>query len=269
MAYRFNLPRDDVGDGIANFSGAQIFVFDFGTTNPKTTFSDVALTVPNADPIVADADGIFGDIFVDIQCSMELQTSASVQVYTADVFAPEDGITTLAAADVAITDTGGFYTGTDVEAALQEIGTGWFELSTANTISALQTFSGANLAMADNEIGRPLFTDYAVTANVVSSVAGTLTLDMVTGNVFTTTLTESITTVTVSNPPATGNYGELLLIATQDPTSSFTITWATLYLFPGGTDPVMTATASAIDEISLHTTDGGTTFHGNFSQAYA
>lgn len=269
MAYRFNLPRDDVGDGITAFAGAQIFVFDFGTVTPKTTFSDFALTVPNADPVVADADGLFGDIFVDIQCSMELQTSTSVQVYTADVFAPEDGISALAAVDVSMTDAGGFYTTDNVEASLQEIGTDWLNLSTANTISANQTFSAATLIMGDEEITGPVLTDYAVTSNAVSSASNELTLDMSTGNVFTTTLTENVTTVTVTNPPATGTYGELLLIATQDSASSFTITWAALYLFPGGTDPVMTATVDAVDEISLHTVDGGTSFNGNFSQAYA
>lgn len=268
MAYRFNLPRDDVGDGIADFAGAQIFVFDFGTSNAKTTFSDFALTVPNADPVVADADGLFGDIFVDIQCSMDLQTSNSVSVYTADVFAPEDGISALAASDVSITDSGGFYTGTDVEAALAELGAD-FSLGNANTLTANLTFSAADLIMGDNLITGAVLTDYAVTSNAVSSTGNAITLDMSTGNVFTTTLTENITTVTVSNSPATGTYGEVKWIVTQDSSSSFTITWAAQFLFPAGTDPVMTATVDAIDEYSLHTVDGGTTFNSNFSQAFA
>jgi urocanate hydratase len=34
-----------------------------GTSTPKVTFSDAGLTVPNANPIVADSAGVFGDIF--------------------------------------------------------------------------------------------------------------------------------------------------------------------------------------------------------------
>jgi len=268
MAYRFNLPLDDVGDGIADFAGAQIFVFDFGTTTPKTTFSDFALTVPNTDPIVADADGLFGDIFVDVQVSMELQTSASVQVYTADVFAPEDGISALAAVDVAITDTGGFYTAADVEAALAELAAD-YSLGNANNLTANQTFVGANLVMNNNVVARPEILDYSVTTTTAASVSNVITLDMSLGNVFTTTLTENINTITVTNPPATGSYGELLWIVTQDAASSFTIAWSATFLYPGGIDPVMTATVNAIDEFSLHTTDAGTTFLCNFSQAFA
>lgn len=269
MAYRFNLPRDDVGDGIADFGGAQIFVFDFGTVTPKTTFSDFALTVPNTDPVVADADGLFGDIFVDIQCSMELQTFNDVSVYTADVFAPEDGISTLAAADVSVADSGGFYTPTvTVESALAELGAD-YSLGAVNTVVGLQTFSGG-IALADAEIGRGVLTDYAVTSNAVASSSNVITLDMTTGNVFTTTLTEDITTVTLSNPPATGSYGELLWIITQDGASgAFTVAFPAAVLWPSGTAPTITVSNDAVDEVTLHTVDAGTTYLGNFTQAFS
>ncbi len=267
MAYRFNLPLDSVGDGIDDFAGALIYVYEFGTTTAKTTYADFALTTPNTDPVVADANGLFADIFVDVQCSMELQTSAAVQVYTADVYAPEDGITSLAAVDVTLTDTGGFYTATDVEAALAEIGAD-MSLGNAQTMSADLTFSGADLQMADNLVVRPQLTDYAITVATVSDDTGTTTLDLTLGNVFTTTLTAD-TTIALSNPPATGIYGEVLLITTQDATGGWTVTWPASVVWPAGGAPTITTAIGGIDEVSLHTTDFGTTWFGNYSQAFS
>ena len=162
MAYRFVEPRTRVGDGIDNFGGAELFFFDFGTTNAKITFSDFALTVPNTDPVVADADGLFGDIFLDIQADVTLQSSTGTNIYgPISIFAPEDGITALAASNVSVLDAAGNFTATNVETVLTEISDDWLRLNRINTISAIQTFSAA-LQMADQELRRPLLLDYAI-----------------------------------------------------------------------------------------------------------
>jgi len=44
-------------------SGAKLYTYATGTSTPKATYSDAALTVANANPIVADSAGAFGDIF--------------------------------------------------------------------------------------------------------------------------------------------------------------------------------------------------------------
>jgi hypothetical protein len=103
MAYRFVPPRFDVGNGITDFGGAKLFFYDFGTTNAKTTYSDFALSVANADPVVADADGLFGNIYLDIQASVTLKTSNDVIIFGPEkIYAPEDGISSLAASVVSV-----------------------------------------------------------------------------------------------------------------------------------------------------------------------
>lgn len=270
MAYRFVSPRTDVGDGIDNFAGAKLFFFDFGTSTPKTTFSDFALTSANADPVVADSDGLFGDIFLDIKASVTLEGSAGVDVYTLeDIYAPEDTILALAAALVSVLDTAGNFTATDVELVLKEISDNFLKLSRTNTISAIQTHTAA-VQLSDNELRRALLLDYAVKHTSVSSSSGTVVLDLTTGNSFVTTLTENITTVTISNPPATGIYGQFVWKIIQDGAGgAFTVTFPASVLWPGGTAPTITITNNAIDEVTLRTIDAGTEWRGSFSQAFA
>jgi len=270
MAYRFEEPRTRVGDGITDFAGAKLSFFDFGTSSAKTTFSDVALTVANTDPVVADSDGLFGDIFLDIKATVTLKTSNDVVIYgPIDIFAPEDTVTALAAALVSVLDTAGNFTAINVETVLAELSDGFLKLSRVNTISAVQTHTAA-VQLSDNELRRPLLLDYAVKHNVVSSVSGTLTLDLSTGNSFVTTLTENVTTVTISNPPATGDYGQFVIKIIQDGAGgAFTVTWPASVIWPSGTAPVITVTNSAIDEITLRSIDAGTQWRGSFSQAFA
>jgi len=45
-------------------SGARLFVYLAGTTMPVTTFSDAALTTPQAFPVVADSAGVFPPVYV-------------------------------------------------------------------------------------------------------------------------------------------------------------------------------------------------------------
>lgn len=269
MAYRFVTPRFDVGNGIPNFGGATLEFFDFGTSNPKTTFSDFALSVANTDPVVADADGLFGDIFLDIQATVTLKTSADVVIYgPIDIFQPSDTIAALAAASVSVADSGGNFTATNVETVLAEIATDWGKLARINTWSAIQTFTAA-LQISDQELRRPLLLDYAIVNNSVSSSSNTTTLDLTTGNSFETTLTEN-TTIAITNPPASGNYGQFVIKITQDASGgAFTVTWPASVKWPGGTAPTITITNGAVDEVTLRTIDAGTEWRGSFSQAFA
>ena len=123
--------------------------------------------------------------------------------------------------------------------------------------------------MADTVLSRPAIIDYGITHTAPSSSSGTLVLDMALGNSFSVTLTENVTTVTLSNPPATGTFGELVVLFTQDGTGSRTVTWPASVNWPGGTAPVITAAAASVDQVVLNTRDAGTTWYGNFSQDYS
>ena len=80
-----------------------------------------------------------------------------------------------------------------------------------------------NFNWADFEIARPKFKDTALTKTASSSSSGTLVLDLSLGNVFDVTLTEDVTTLTISNPPSSS--GSFTLFAKQDGTGGWIITW--------------------------------------------
>ena len=69
------------------YSGAKLYVFDAGTTTNRTTYSDKALTTPNANPLVADSAGRFGPLYIAASATdykLRVDTSADVVVYTQD-----------------------------------------------------------------------------------------------------------------------------------------------------------------------------------------
>lgn len=139
-----------------------------------------------------------------------------------------------------------------------------------NVVEDLTPELGGDLACADQEVQRPEIIDYGITSTSPSSSAGTLTLDWENGNSFQVTLTEDVSTVTISNPPATGTFGEIIIKFIQDSTGSWTVTWPASVKWPGGTGPVITTTATTgTDCVSLKTWDGGTTYYGDFSQDYS
>lgn len=66
-------------------SGALCYTYEAGTSTPKITYSDGGGTIPNANPIVADSAGRFGNIFADFgDYRIIVQTSAGVTLFTAD-----------------------------------------------------------------------------------------------------------------------------------------------------------------------------------------
>lgn len=97
----------------------------------------------------------------------------------------------------------------------------------------------------------------------VSSSAASLTVDCSTGTVFSLTLTESISSTTFSNPPASGTaYGMTIKVIQDAGASGYTITWPASVDWPSGTAPTLTATASAVDVFVFFTHDGGVTWYG-------
>jgi len=178
----------------------------------------------------------------------------------------------VAAAQVTIADAGALITATDVEGALQEA-FGEIDANTAAValralLAGGNTFTGTQ-NLSDGILQRPKIQDYGAVLTSPSSSSGVLTLDYSLGNVFVVTLTENITSIVITNPPATGVYGEMIIKFIQDAATLRTIAWAAAYLWPYGVDHVMTPTLSAIDWVTLRTTDGGTTWFCDSAQAYA
>lgn len=64
MASRFIIPTVDVGPGIKPASGAKMSFFETGTSTPRDTFTDAEAGTPNTNPVIADSNGVFPDIFI-------------------------------------------------------------------------------------------------------------------------------------------------------------------------------------------------------------
>ena len=73
-------------------AGAKYEFFEPGTLVLKDTFSDKELTTPNTNPVIADASGRFGDIFIAGGYDVTLKNADDVLI-----FGPEgiDSFTTI------------------------------------------------------------------------------------------------------------------------------------------------------------------------------
>ena len=112
MANRFTLPVSQELDGDGDpYSGAKLYFYETGTSTPLDSYSDSALSTANANPVVADANGRFGDIFMKTQdYKVVLKTTADVTIWTADPVSGTATATETKGADIASgaeTDIGG------------------------------------------------------------------------------------------------------------------------------------------------------------------
>lgn len=82
-----------------------------------------------------------------------------------------------------------------------------------------------NIDFANFAISRIEIKDVSLTVTSPSSSGGTLVLDIENGNIFDVTLTEAVTTLTISNPPNATKVGTIVIIARQDGTGGWEITW--------------------------------------------
>ena len=84
MGSRFISPFVDVGSGIKPSSGAKLYFYETGTSTPKNTYSDQGDTTANANPVIADANGVFSDIFISGQYKVVLKDKNGTQIWEAD-----------------------------------------------------------------------------------------------------------------------------------------------------------------------------------------
>ena len=118
---------------------------------------------------------------------------------------------------------------------------------------------GGGLACADEVIGRPRFTDYAETVNVLGDLGGgTDTIDITAGNVVTATVSTATQTFTFTNPSATGKSCSFTLLLTNG--GSQTVNWPGAVDWAGGSAPSLTS--SGVDVLTFTTVDAGTIWYG-------
>jgi len=115
--------------------------------------------------------------------------------------------------------------------------------------------------LQDNELFRAKLRDYSESVSSPTISSGTLTLNLETSNIFTVSLNAAITTLTISNPPASGSGGSFTLIFTADGTPR-SVTWPSSIKWAGGTAPTITSTSGKVDSFAFFTSDGGTNWQG-------
>jgi hypothetical protein len=82
---RFVNPRPQFFDSSGDvLSGGKLYVYDSGTTTPKTTYVDVNQSTANANPIILDADGRVPSVFFDGTARVVLRDADDVLVWDID-----------------------------------------------------------------------------------------------------------------------------------------------------------------------------------------
>ena len=265
MSRLFHLPQAvRVNSTGTPYAGSKYNWYLTGTTTRVDVFTDNALAVAHANPTIADSAGQLAAVYLTPGTTYRciITDSADAQLDDIDpVHAP------IASSDITSADAGGYYAGTDVEAQLQDIGANYPKNASTETISANWTW-GANILMADNVIERAEMKDYGITHNAITSTSNAITADCSTGNSFYHLLTEN-TTFTLSNPSPTGKLCQIIIRIVQDGAGgAYTVTWPASVTWAGGSSPTVTVSNDAVDKFTLTTDDAGTTWFGEFGQAY-
>lgn len=250
------------------YAGAKANFYLTGTNTRTDTYTDNARAVAHSNPVVADAAGQFAPIYLDPNITYRM-----IMTQSDDSAIPGGGVDVdpvhapIASSDITSADAGGYFAGTDVEAQLQDIGANYPKNASTETISANWTW-GANILMADNVIERAEMKDYGITHNAITSTSNAITADASTGNSFYHLLTEN-TTFTLSNPSPTGKLCQIIIRIVQDGAGgAYTVAWPASVTWAGGSSPTVTVSNDAVDKFTLTTDDAGTTWFGEFGQAY-
>lgn len=135
--------------------------------------------------------------------------------------------------------------------------------ATVDTTNAANITTGV-LATANGGIGNAALAaalaNY-LTKQAVTASAASLSINMSLGWVTELTLSANVTSVAVTNWPASGTLGRLVLNIAS--TGAFNITgWPGTTIWPAGAAPTITSGTGKKDTILLTSDDGGTTFRG-------
>lgn len=136
------------------------------------------------------------------------------------------------------------------------------------TTATASTFSGG-INMSDSDLNRPVLEDYGVKHTAPTVSANAVTVNLTLGNSFLIDMdpATAAVTLTLSNPPASGTYGEANLIIVMG-TPAYGITWPGSIVWQnGGTAPTLSTTNNEVDLVHLFTVDGGTTWYGTYALA--
>jgi len=121
-----------------------------------------------------------------------------------------------------------------------------------NTFTGQQNFGG-------NILDKPRLQALRESYSSPTISSGTLTLDLSVANIFYTSLNAAITTISITNVPASGIEASFKLELTSDGTAR-AITWPGSWTFLSGSNPSVPSTNGAKTVLIGYTKDGGTSW---------
>jgi hypothetical protein len=138
---------------------------------------------------------------------------------------------------------------------------------TESQISDLQSYlTSIDISTYTGDVditGELLVDSYNETYLNITSSSGTANFDCESGNTFSITLSENVTTTNFQNPPASGIGYTMTIELIQDAgASGYVMAWPTSVDWPSATAPTPTPDASGKDVFVFTTRDGGTTWYG-------
>lgn len=147
-------------------SGARLRTYDEGTTTPVTTYSDAALSVAHAFPVLADSSGVFPPVFVAAgDYKISVTTPADVELPGS----PVDNVQVLDEVPSPLPQSAGGTGAASLGDALVTPTNGVFD-SLADHLQALAKFQPGDAAPTKNQLGG---TTVAQTVPRLVGVAGT------------------------------------------------------------------------------------------------
>ena len=259
-------------DNVKVTPGGQLFFYEVGTTTPKTTYSDNALSAPNENPVILSASGVVPPIYLDGTYDIVFQDKNGVQIDTAtsvnagmdefSAWAPWDsGVDYDSGPSVIVTASNGrYYKSIQTPNLGNEPSVSPAFWERVYLIGDPDPVQGGPLNSNDEQIQRAEFIDYSETVNAIGDFGGgSQDFNLELGNVVECTVSTSAVTFSFSNPPATGLSGGFTLWITNG--GSQTITWPASVDWPSGAAP--TLTAAGLDKLAFETLDNGTTWTGD------
>lgn len=276
MSYLFANKLQTFFDANGNpLSGGKIYAYADGTSSLLNTYSNSALSSANTNPVVLNSAGKPPqNIYLSAAAyRLELYTSADVLVaQAADVKGqlPVINPATDANKAVVVNGSGTGYTTASVALGSASYITVDAEASLPNSYQAVSTdfltftkvgdtvsFGLANpVDFGGKELKNAVLNLQREKKNALTGQSGAVTIDYSLGSVCTIAQTGNITSVSVTNVPASSTV-TLTVIRSQADATLRTMTWGAAYNFSGGTTPTLSNSASAVDVFTLITTDGG------------
>lgn len=150
--------------------GARLYFYAAGTTTPLAVYQDAALTVPHANPVLADSGGLFPQIWLNAQSSYDvtLKTDGEATVWTVhNAHGGNNAIFTLVSSQVAEPFTGNQVVFKEPSTAIK--GAVGYSSLTDNSLNVL-SFENAAVKLSTGDPGDPLSYLLRVSAHGDSTV---------------------------------------------------------------------------------------------------